>query len=475
MTAEAKNAGGITRRRFLRNSLAAGLGLGLWPLLGASSPPSSGLGRALCFSDLHFNPFFDSSLLDALSKADYRQWEGVFQGSAQGPGGYGSEADYALFSSLLDNAAARLPDPDFLIFPGDFLRHDFNATYDALIGGGGDRRRGFIDKTTAFIASQIQKRFPSAPTYFSLGNNDSYCGDYQIQPQGPFLKNSAAIFQNSLLAAAPDSGSFGQTYPQGGYYRLAPPGPRAGWIVSLNTILFSSNYQDACGPGLDHDPAALQLDWLEAQLALAQSQGRGVWLLLHIPPGVNVYGSLHKYLDPSGKLTAVQMMWRDEYLTRFMDIISRHGAAVRASLAGHTHMDDFRLAPAGGFVHICPAVSPVFGNNPAYEIISYDRDSFGIRDYQVFYLNLENRGAAWAEEYMFNRAYDRAADAAGLAALHQAMARPGRDRDRYIAYYNVSRAGKPAMDAKSFRAFWCGIDQWQGKEFLSCFNAPPPR
>ena len=40
-------------------------------------------------------------------------------------------------------------------------------------------------------------------------------------------------------------------------------------------------------------------------------------------------------------------------------------------------MDDFRVVPSGGkpslLLKIAPAISPIFGNNPGYQVYQYDR------------------------------------------------------------------------------------------------------
>ena len=81
----------------------------------------------------------------------------------------------------------------------------------------------------------------------------------------------------------------------------------------------------------------------------------------------------------------------------------------------HTYMDDFKLfrndqGKSFWVAHIRPAVSPIRFNNPAFQVMEYDRENGGIKDMAAFYLtNLATakgpQGGQWAFEYDFNAAY----------------------------------------------------------------------
>lgn len=55
------------------------------------------------------------------------------------------------------------------------------------------------------------------------------------------------------------------------------------------------------------------------------------------------------------------------YLWRYLRITAAHRRTIAGSFAGHTHQDEFRIA-TGDFIHITPSVTPIFRNNPAFEI-----------------------------------------------------------------------------------------------------------
>ncbi len=58
------------------------------------------------------------------------------------------------------------------------------------------------------------------------------------------------------------------------------------------------------------------------------------------------------------------------------------------SLAGHTHMDEFRLMSPGNALAITAGISPFFGNYPAYKIFTLDGASLAPIDYSAVNCNL---------------------------------------------------------------------------------------
>ena len=89
----------------------------------------------LLFSDVHFNPFADPSLVPALAASDVSAWKDILASSSlTAYSSYGSDSNYVLFESTLDDMAARAGDVATIIYPGDILSHDFPTDYATLTG-----------------------------------------------------------------------------------------------------------------------------------------------------------------------------------------------------------------------------------------------------------------------------------------------------------------------------------------------------
>jgi hypothetical protein len=431
-------------------------------------------------SDIHFNPYYDPSLVPQLIKADASQWEPVFiKSTVKGFGVPGKdETNYPLLVSALQSMAQTAEKTDFVIFSGDFLAHNFDTQFLTDVQSG-ENYSGFVKKTISFLALMFSKYLPGQRVYFCLGDSDNDAGEYQTAPGGTFLHDTATIFATNFIKDTENQKSFNQTYPAGGYYTITPPNSPNTSIISLNTNFFSVQYNAVKA---DDDPGKKELDWFADQLKDAKKHGRKVWLLLHIPPGVNVSGTVSK--------NQYVPMWKTQYNDRFVQLIKENAALITGSFAGHTHMDDFRVlfqlpapertptrtpaqapAQALSFIRICPALSPQFGNNPGYQQFRYDRKGFSLIDYDTYWLNLgvtDPATAVWQKEYRFSVAYGQnEITANSFLAVYNALDTNPTWRGLYTNYYNVGNLSLPVITDANFKAYRCGIGNWTEDGFTA--------
>ena len=255
--------------------------------------------------------------------------------------------------------------------------HGFSDSYYQYAGNRDPRGLyEFIDKTITFLTQRIREQFPHIPIYPALGNEDSYCGDYQLQPKGEFLRRTAETWKG-LLHDANDEQAFMQSFPTGGYYAASAPGTFKHRVVILNTVFFSTDYRNQCGDPKD-DPGGDQLRWLAARLEDAANKGDKVWLLYHIPYGIDAYNSV---IAPDGNtVEKVVSLWQPGYTEKFLALLDQYRDTIQSMLAGHTHMDYFRLGPYGvtgrpsTFLLVTPGISPIFGNNALLSRVRVRRD-----------------------------------------------------------------------------------------------------
>jgi len=244
--------------------------------------------KFLSVSDIHFNPFADPAIVAKLDAAEVSQWEAILASSTVTAfSTYGSDVNDPLFRSAIGEMRKQLPSPAFVLISGDLLAHDFDKNYQQYAT---DKSRtaytAFVAKTNAYIASVFRAAYPGVRIYPTLGNNDSDCGDYAVVPNGTFLTDFRDVWSPIVR-----SRSFDRRFPTGGYYHADVPALKNVRIIALNTNFFSTNYKNPCGtPG--PDPGVRELEWLDAELGLARKEGKRVWLLFHIPPGMDVYDSV---------------------------------------------------------------------------------------------------------------------------------------------------------------------------------------
>jgi hypothetical protein len=212
----------------------------------------------------------------------------------------------------------------------------------------------------------------------------------------------------------------------------------------------------------------MELGWLSYTLQRAAVAGETVWLLEHIPPGIDVFATLGSQEPcPASPVP----LWQPEALAAFQQILAAAPGTVAATFAGHTHIDDFRLL-AGGFIHGTPAVSPIYNNNPGFQVFSYDRASGALRDLRTFYLDVSDPAKGrWTFEYGFQQAYGLSGyDTAALQSLQQAIVGDSAVRGRFLGYYPVS-SQQGAPDPTAWKAYACGITSPTPAEFASCYCA----
>ncbi|WPL13274.1 hypothetical protein Thiosp_03072 [Thiorhodovibrio litoralis] len=431
------------------------------------STPSSLSSRILSLTDIHFDPFTEPDLIENLAMMPAEAWDAYLSRRASTAlPATGEPTNYALLNAVLANARVRVPTPDFIIYSGDFLGHGIWDKFDAAFANATPAERDdFILKTVTFVTKKIADTFPGVPVVFTLGNVDAFAGDYALVDEGDFLARTAELFLQEWVGDIADAGEFLASYSAHGHYSLLLPSLDRTRLISLSSVFFSPQHPDS---GVEVSADA-QLDWLEGELVRAQAADERVWLLSHIPPSVDVYATLNS--NPP----AVVSQWREAPLARFLDLIRAYAPLVLFGQSGHTHMDDFRLishAETGYFpeespelIKITPAVSPLFGNNPAYQVYGYDPASAHVIDLDTYYLDLERRTApAWyTHEYDFATAFDLLPSATGFDELYRSLPTNEAQRDNYLLFYGSS-TDDSAM-AADWQAYWCGIGALTATEY----------
>ncbi len=170
-------------------------------------------------------------------------------------------------------------------------------------------------------------------------------------------------------------------FAYGGYCRLPHPTVPNEDILVLNSVFWSAKYKDAA-------PGEEEMRWLAAQLYEEMKMRGRATLVMHIPPGIDVYDTLSA-TPPKVPPTP---FWKPDFLESFTKVLRVFGRAVRALIAGHTHMDDFRvmdlLDSRSVPIRITPSISPSNGNDPAFATLDYDPATGEMRDLATYFTNL---------------------------------------------------------------------------------------
>jgi sphingomyelin phosphodiesterase acid-like 3 len=448
---------------------------------GTSDTATNTTFPVVVFSDVHFNPFYDPGpsnyIFNALVAADPAQWPDIFRTSTVvAPSTWTKDTNYPLLVLTLSSMRQNLGASPVVIFTGDILSHGFSLAFYTLYGTADPSNptpadlaamQAFADKTVAFLLQQVRLSVGSIPVMFALGNNDSY---YDLGPDSTFLSNTAELFYTNFLTGTVDHQTFLDTFKAGGYYSAEPPGTNL-TVIGLNTEVCAT-------PPYGNDASAnAELLWLDATLATASDKGKKVWLLMHIPPGANTVATAQA-ADASGHISpaTTTMMWNPTHQAAFLQVLAKYPNLITLELAGHTHMDEYRIMSPGNVLDITPGITPRSGNDPAYKIFTFSSNALKPIDYVSLNYSLAAAPAQFNSYYTFSASYAiRGLLGDSLAQLYPALATDNTKETLYRTYYfsghYLGSAPPNPITDRSWPLFRCGIGIMDKTDFITCVNS----
>lgn len=322
-------------------------------------------------SDVHLDPWYHP----AASTACFCRAQCNAPRSSSGRRVYGQpgcDSPLALLDHILTSAAAIDEHPDLVLMLGDAMAHhlkNFPGTEGMVF---------------ANVTAKIMAAFPAADGKCAvvLGNND-VMPDYSIRlsEADRFWRHAEAVKASCALSEVAY-----ETLRRGGYYAQDIEGVR---IVVLNTGPYS---REPRAPPLDvaaHPDPYGQFAWLEEEVEHAASSGTRLLIIGHAPPVLDYYDRMP--------------IWQEAYSSRFWALLRRRPSVVGGLLFGHMHTTQYRvwsgasptsaLARAPPLVAL-PAVSPIFGNNPGFSLLTLDgTDGYRLGDVRTYYAELPSRSA----------------------------------------------------------------------------------
>ncbi len=432
----------------------------------AKADPSA---HFLVVTDIHFDPFricttTPCQLIDTLRQSDPNQWEAILQQYDNQPAAYGKDSNYPLLKSALEESSkqATAENAQFVLVLGDLLGHNYNKNFSKY-SSDPSQYVLFVQKTMKFLSIELGHSFPNIDVYTVLGNNDSDVGDYYQDVNGHFLQYMADDFLALIKSPIKDKPTVQRAFEAGGFYAVTIPQQTNLRLIVLNSILFSNK---AKGPNID--PAAqAELDWLEKELNLARRSKQKVFIALHIPAGIDVFSSL------GNKPYKTVEFWQPQYTARFETELQRYSPEILGILAGHMHLDSFQVLTFSRQqipVSVVPAISPQFGNNPAFKIFSYD-GTFGreqLLDFETYFYPISNASPKWAEEYNFNSVYQPNCPNCNIISGMRQLGQTGPLASDYQNFFAVGHDSQPITQGAWLPYYWCAITKVLAVDYNNC-------
>jgi sphingomyelin phosphodiesterase acid-like 3 len=451
-------------------------------------PPVQSTVPVLLVSDIHFEPFWDPAKVPQLAAASIDQWNVIlsappspdqqrrFAALQQACHARGADTSFALFDSSLKAMRSHAAGVRFVAMSGDLISHAFQCKYNALFPHSApEAYTAFVEKTVDYVIEELDKSFPGVPVFVAMGNNDSDCGDYRLDAHSEFLRVTGKEITRNFPASERSTAE--ESFASGGYYSVSLPAPIENTrLLVLNDIFMSSNYV-ACAGKPDSGAAEAQLIWLRQQLAEARADKQKIWVMGHIPPGVDLYSTASRMVDVCGGRSPAMFLASE----KLADVLAEYGDVVELAIFAHTHMDELRLLKAGGqataagkgvAVKMVPSISPIHGNHPSITLAQIDPSTAALVDYKVFAAsNQTGVDSTWSEEYDFARSFHEAEFTsssvsqliAGFTADPGAKTQASRS---YIENFSVGYAS-PLLRL-AWQQYVCTLSNYTAESFRSC-------
>jgi len=460
----------------------------------ASAKPTANV-PALLLSDVHLDPFADPAKVVKLNAAPATEWPAILSAPASPTEAQdfaalqkscptrGIDTPYVLWQSSLAAIHNNAAQAKFITLSGDLLAHSFDCKYKALLPTASPADyTAFTEKTVRTIATTLRSAMPGVPLYIAMGNNDSGCADYALDAtHDAFLGLVAKIIGESLPAdlAPAERAAAVRDFAAGGNYSVplaAVPHTR---LLVVDDLFFSGKYA-TCSGKADPAPAAAQLTWLAEQIARARHQHERVWVMGHIPPGVDLYATARKFANVCAGAFP-KMFLGNESLA---NLLSANADVVRLAIFGHTHADELRLltpdrsarvsaiAALGVPLKVVASITPINGNRPTFTLAKVDPATASLADYTVVMAsNLTGVDATWAPEYTYSTAYrEPAFDAYSLTNLIPTLqADPAAKSDASKAYLRAYFPGDLSLILQlAWPQYACSLNHDSAAAFSAC-------
>jgi sphingomyelin phosphodiesterase acid-like 3 len=443
---------------------------------------------ALLISDIHFEPFFDPAKVPQLAAAPASEWKAIlaapsspdqqkrFEALQQSCHARGVDTSFPLFDSSLKAMRSHATGVKFVTVSGDLISHGFDCKYKSIFPKASPDEYGkFVEKTLDYVIDELYATFPGVPVYVALGNNDSGCGDYRLDAHSEFLRVTGNEVTKEFPAAERKAAE--DSFAAGGYYSIALPAPVEDARLLVLDDLFMSKSYTTCAGKSDSSGADAQIAWLRQQLTEARANKQKIWVMGHIPPGVDLYSTVKKMGNLCGGEQPAMFLSSE----KMADVLAGFSDVVQLAIFAHTHMDELRLLKDEGqppattkpvAVKMVSSISPNHGNNPSFTVAQIDPASAALVDYRVITAsNQSGVDAKWTEEYDFARSYheqDFSSPSvrklvAGFAADPGVKAKPSQ------SYIDDFSAGSPSP---VLQIFWpqyvCTLSNRSPEAFKAC-------
>lgn len=209
------------------------------------------------------------------------------------------------------------------------------------------------------------------------------------------------------------------------------------------------------------------MQWISGELAKAEQAKERVFIIGHIPPGIEI----HKY----GQWCTIP------FNEGLLSLVERYQSTIVAQFYGHVHHDFFKLfmntnnTAATGVMFSFPAVTAYSNTNPAVKLVKYDKNTLDLIDIVTFYGNMTeaniNGNMTWRIEYSAKNSYNipDLSASSWFTILSQMKNPTAAIWNTFLQYYGVL-APKGCPSAECRKMTYCSMRHMDYNYYHSCLN-----
>ncbi|KAI9281233.1 Metallo-dependent phosphatase-like protein [Umbelopsis sp. AD052] len=331
---------------------------------------------------------------------------------------------------------AEFQNVDFIIYTGDTARHvrdmEQSRTYSELL----EEHRYVMNSFGATFNLQTTKLFPT------IGNLDTPVHDNIDLASND--NTSGGIFMELKRLWDPLGLNLTESFSNGGMFvHTILNGPT---IVSINSMYFFSKNKQIPDCNEIGSAGAVEMNWLETQLASAAASRRSVYIIAHVPPIKNT-----------------KQLYKPQCYAAYVNLLGKYSNIIAAHLTGHTNEDHlavlhnttgsfalqgisklsdmtFSINQISNVLTNSPSIIPV--NNPGFRIYKYDTTDGTLLGWDQYWTNLQQDNVQgnviWSKEYSSSALYGvNRLDKAGWQQLMQRLLTNKKTFSMYKTYINV--------------------------------------
>lgn len=301
----------------------------------------------------------------------------------------------ALLSQVKTNIEqGRVSKPNFIILQGDLAGYKRVSSHSVI-------------DSEVEVAKKMKKIFPSIPIFYVFGNNDSLKQDHgpfidlsRDAPKSPYeVLTTLGGWDDGFLSTGIYCKKKNINLPciiteniNVGYYS-AYIKPRFRMVV-LNTVLFTKATKY-----INKQESAQQLDWFKSQLTSAQKMRESVLIVMHVPPGNNIYNH--------------SSFWFKQEQAIFLNIVKLYRSVISGILASHTHKEELKVIgeiPGNDIlgIYFTAGFSTVHGNAPSVKTFYFEQKNdktWKLTNYKTFHFFTQKLKTMFALLYDYRGNY----------------------------------------------------------------------